>query len=32
MYDYLVDETIKEIKKVINKWNNKKAIKIVRQI
>jgi Zn finger protein HypA/HybF involved in hydrogenase expression len=28
----LVIETIKEVKETIEKWNNKKAMKVVRQI
>jgi homoserine acetyltransferase len=32
LYDELIKETIKEIKEITKNWNNKKAIKIVRQI
>ncbi len=32
LYDELIKETIKEIKEVVKNWNNKKAIKVVRQI
>jgi len=32
LYDELIKETIKEIKETIEKWNNKKAMKVVRQI
>jgi len=32
LYDELIKETIKEIKGVVKNWNNKKVMKIVRQI
>ena len=32
LYDELIIETIKEVKEIIKHWDNKKAIKIVRQI
>jgi len=32
LYDELIRETIKEVKEIIKNWDNKKAMKIVRQI
>jgi len=32
LYDELVKETIHEVYEIINQWDNKKAIKVVRQI